>query len=80
MVTISRDSSIAAEWLSHYKSQELTGKYATFEGRPVVGINKAYCLYHVMDSLVAAECWLFKTRSEGICRICHPLHPGHTHR
>ena len=35
------DSFIATEWLSHYKSQELTGKYTTFEGRPVVGIDKA---------------------------------------
>ena len=33
------NSSIATEWLSHYKSQELTGKYATFEIRPVVGIR-----------------------------------------
>ena len=40
-------SSIATEWLRHYKRQELTGKYATFEGRPVVGIDKAPPrLYH----------------------------------
>ena len=27
------DSSIATEWISHYSSKELVGKYATFEGR-----------------------------------------------
>ena len=113
------DSSIATEWISRYPSNELVGKYATFEGRPVIGIDKAPPrLYHrtlkdaafnilqegmmagygnsgnltitlprralrnwgragvradhpveiVLDtSIVASECWLFKTRSEGIC-------------
>ena len=32
---------IATEWISHYPSKELVGKYATFKGRPVIGIDKA---------------------------------------
>ena len=41
------DSSIATEWISHYPSNKLAGKYATFDGRPVVGIDKAPPrLYH----------------------------------
>ena len=31
---------IATEWISHYPSKELVVKYATFVGRPVIGIDK----------------------------------------
>ena len=38
---------LGVQGISHYPSKELVGKYATFEGRPVIGIDKAPPrLYH----------------------------------